>query len=265
MARARRYESRMNELLALPYSPWSEKAKWALDARRVPYRYRHYQPLIGEPALRLKTRRWRGNVTVPVLVDDAGHVYDDSAAIARFADSVGEGPLLFPREHEAAIAHWIAVSERALEAGRVLSLHRTLDDPEALRELVPRQLRDALGRVATSIGRLGVQRTLRKYGAQRRAVADHEQVARAALDELRAALAASSATSTPKTILPTFTFADVAATQMLSFVTPPAFGLKLGTASRRGFTDPELARDYADLLAWRDAVYEAHRPKTKAR
>ena len=64
------YESRMNELLGLPYSPWSEKARWALDVRHVPYRYRVFQPLIGEPALRFKTRRWTGTVTVPVMTDD---------------------------------------------------------------------------------------------------------------------------------------------------------------------------------------------------
>ena len=37
---------------------------------------------------------------------------------------------------------------------------------------------------------------------------------------------------------------------------------KLGKASRKGFTDPGLAKDYADLIAWRDALYEAHRPKS---
>ena len=62
----------MPELLGLPYSPWSEKARWALDARRVPYREVTYAPLLGEPALRLKLKRWRGNVTVPVLTDDEG-------------------------------------------------------------------------------------------------------------------------------------------------------------------------------------------------
>jgi glutathione S-transferase len=82
---------------------------------------------------------------------------------------------------------------------------------------------------------------------------------RAALDELRAALARS--TSTPKTVLGTFTFADIAAAQMLSFVMPPSFGLRIGKHSRKGFTDPVLSKDYADLIAWRDALYEAHRPR----
>jgi len=250
----------MNELLGLPYSPWSEKAKWALEVRKVPYRFVHYQPLLGEPALRIKTGRWRGVVSVPVMTADGGEVYDDSAKIARFADARGEGPTLFPKEHEAAITHWIDLGEKALGAGRVLSLHRTLEDPEALKELVPRYLR-GLGGIAAGIGGLGVRRTLAKYGAGKDTIDGHLKTARAALHELRAALAKSPSTSTPKTLLPTFTFADIAAAQMLSFVTPPAFGLKLGKASRRGFTDPALAKEYADLLAWRDALYEAHRPK----
>lgn len=250
----------MNELLGLPYSPWSEKAKWALDARRVPYRYRTYQPLIGEPGLRIKTKRWRGNVTVPVMIDDHGVVYDDSAKIARFADSIGEGPVLFPSEHDSEITRWIDVSERALDAGRVLSLHRTLKDPEALKELVPRGMRNALGAVAARVGELGVRRTLAKYGVEGQSVTERALAVRACLDELRAGLAKSK--SSGKTLFGAFTFADIAATQMLAFVTPPAFGLRLGKASRRGFTDPDLARDYADLVAWRDALYEAHRPKS---
>lgn len=254
----------MIELLGLPYSPWTEKAKWALDVRQVPYRYRFYQPLVGEPALRAKTGRWRGRVTVPVLTDDTGRVHTDSADIARFADEHGtaEGARLFPGDASAEIAEWVARSERVLDAGRVLSLHRTLESPEALRELVPRGLRSALGGLATTVGRFGVERTLRKYGGRERTLAESERTVREGLDALRAAIARSEAPSSPKTILARFTFADIAAAQMLAFVTPPSFGLKLGKASRAGFTHPALAAAYPDLLAWRDAIYEAHRPRT---
>jgi glutathione S-transferase len=41
------------ELLGLPYSPWSEKARWPLDARRVPYKNVTYAPWVGEPLLRM--------------------------------------------------------------------------------------------------------------------------------------------------------------------------------------------------------------------
>jgi glutathione S-transferase len=251
----------MNELLGLPFSPWSEKAKWALDVRKVPHRFRVYQPLIGEPALRIKTGRWRGNVTVPVLFDEHGAVYDDSTKIARFADAHGEGPTLFPKGSEAAVEHWIEVGERALEAGRALSLERTLQDRQALAELLPRGLRQRLRGFGPRVAALGVRRTLRKYASRARNLDAHRETARAAFDELRASLEKSTSTVSPRTLLGAFTFADIAAAQMLSFVTPPSFGLKIGAANRRSFTDPEFARDYSDLIAWRDALYDAYRPK----
>lgn len=249
----------MNELLGIPFSPWSEKARWALDVRAVPYRYRIYQPLLGEPELRLKTRRWRGTVSVPIMTDAQGKVYDDSAKIARFAAAHGQGPELFPAQHEAAIAHWIELSERALSAGRALSLQRQLEDDEALAEMVPRKLRRMLGSWAARVGEAGIRRTLRKYDGPARSNAEHARDLRGALDELRASLDGSRAS--PKTLLGGFSFADIAAAQILAFVSPPTFGLKLGKASRRGFTYHELALQYADLIAWRDALYETHRPK----
>src|SRR5580698_1853504 len=99
----------MIELLGLVYSPWTEKARWALDVRRVLYTFRPYQPILGEPALRLKLGRLRGRVSVPVLTLDDGRVLADSADIARWADGRGEGPRLFPPEHEAAIAGFVAL------------------------------------------------------------------------------------------------------------------------------------------------------------
>ena len=57
-----------------------------------------------------------------------------------------------------------------------------------------------------------------------------------------------------------FSFADIAMAQVLGFVAPPARGLRIGRNNREAFHDPELAPRYADLVAWRDALYEAHRP-----
>lgn len=243
----------MTELLGLPYSPWSEKARWALDARQVPYVSRVYSPLVGEPMLRVKLRKWRGTVTVPVLTTDGGEVIGDSAEIARWADGRGAGPpALFP--DDAAVAHWVEQSERGLAAGRALSLVRMLGDKEALAEMVPKNLRGALGGLAAKLGGFGVARTLRKYRAQDGEAAEGELVA--VLDELRRALGSS-----PSTLLGKFSFADVAMTQVLAFVAPPKFGLRIGAASRRSFTDEAMSARYADLIAWRDAVYEAHRPR----
>jgi len=248
----------MTVLLGLPYSPWSEKARWALDIRRVPYTSRRYQPLVGEPALRLKLRRFTGPVTVPVLTTDDGRVIGDSAEIARWADQSGDGPRLFPTEHEGAIARFVALSERALAAGRALSLERMLGDEEALREMVPRPLRRALGPLSARVGSLGIRRTLRKYDSRANNAAAHRLTLSAALEEIRSSLARAPGAG-PRPLLGSFTFADVAAAQALAFVEPPATGLKLKPSSRRCFRDPELRDRYADLIAWRDGLYAAFR------
>ncbi|WP_437307288.1 glutathione S-transferase [Sorangium sp. So ce388] len=253
----------MNELLGLVFSPWTEKARWALDVRRVPYTFRHYLPLIGEPALRAKLRRLTGRVSVPVLTTDEGRVLDGSTDIARWADGRGAGPTLFPAEHEAEIARFIDLSERALSAGRARALSRMLADDEALAEMAPGPVRRALGPLASRLGALGVRRTLRKYGGH--AVDGeahgeaHLQTQVAALDELRATLARKTLAGTgPKTLLDSFTFADITMSQVLVNAAPPA-ALKLGAASRRCFSDPELGDRYADLIAWRDELYRAFR------
>ncbi|MCC6528159.1 MAG: glutathione S-transferase [Polyangiaceae bacterium] len=241
------------QLIGLPYSPWSERARFALDVRHVAYTFRSYQPLLGEPRLRLLTGKWRGNVTVPVL-RDGKLVLSDSGAIARHADERGEGPRLFP-EPVAEVAHFEALAERGLAAGRALSLARMLDDDEALAEMVPRALRKGLGPLAAGIGRAGVRRTFRKYGCDARPLGEHRAEQVSVLDALRAALARSVSKDEPRTLLPAFSYADITMAQTLVFVAPPATGLRLGRASRRAFSDPELRERYTELVAWRDALY----------
>jgi glutathione S-transferase len=159
---------------------------------------------------------------------------------------------MFPAGREAEIERFIALSDRGMAAGRALSLLRLLDDDEGIGEMVPRTLRRMPG--ARALAKIGVARTLRKYRGMR-----DQDAARAALaevlDEVRAVLAGGT------TLLGQFTFADIAVAQVLAFVEPPAFGLKLGDATRRSFCDDMLRERFADLIAWRDALYEAHRPR----
>ena len=58
----------MNRLVALSYSPWSEKARWALLHHGVPFREIEYVPILGTPWLRWVARRASGRVTVPTLL-----------------------------------------------------------------------------------------------------------------------------------------------------------------------------------------------------
>lgn len=129
-------QSEQPTLIGLPYSPWSEKARWALDASGVAYRKRTYEPMIGELGLRRLTGNWSGKVSVPVLAI-GGRGLADSAVIAKWADDHGKTPgTLFPAGKDAEIARWIEVGEAALSAGRTLALTRQLQDPAALAELV---------------------------------------------------------------------------------------------------------------------------------
>lgn len=245
----------MPELLGLPYSPWSEKARWALEARGIAYDKKLYSPLLGELGLRKKLRKWSGVVSVPVLTDDDGRVIPDSADIARWADQHGDGPVMFPAGAD--VEKFIALSDRGMAVGRALSLLRLLDDEEGILEMVPRKLRGVPG--TRALAKAGVARTLRKYRGMRDQAAARAALAEV-LDEIRAALAKAPAAPV-KTLLGRFSFADVAVAQVLAFVEPPAFGLKLGTATRRSFCDDELRARYGDLVAWRDALYDAYRPR----
>ena len=68
----------MTVLTALPYSPWSEKATWALDHHRIDYKYDEHMPLVGDIKLRWRLRKPKGIVTVPVL-EDGGRFFTDTS------------------------------------------------------------------------------------------------------------------------------------------------------------------------------------------
>ena len=58
---------RLPELVSLSYSPWSEKARWALDHHGIEYRNIAYTPMLGVPRLRMRLRAMRAKITVPIL------------------------------------------------------------------------------------------------------------------------------------------------------------------------------------------------------
>ncbi|MCB9687996.1 MAG: glutathione S-transferase N-terminal domain-containing protein [Alphaproteobacteria bacterium] len=247
-------------LLHLPYSPWSERARWALDLRGVPYRSEHYQPVLGEARLRRLRTEATGPLTVPVLIMRE-RVLTDSREIARFAEAEGGvGPTLFPEGRDLEIHRLDALADTALAAGRGLALRRTLQDPDALAEMLPGSLRWT-GPAGRAVSAWGIRRVLRKYDVDQPSDEALRQRATAALDELRAALAEAPdpAEGQVRTFLGQLSYADLTAAQALAFVRPPATGLRMGPANRRAFTDPVLAERHADLLAWRDALYAAFR------
>lgn len=237
-------------LVSLPYSPWSLKAKWALDHHRVRYRLGTHLPMLGEPLLRLRTGRWSGKVSVPILLTEAGAVME-SDAIARWADAHGEGEPLFPPGLEAEIERWNDIADEVLDAGRARVIERSLASREALLESVPGPR--VLGPLLVPVGKMGARFLARKYGSDR---AGGREVIERGLATLREALDGD-----PFLVGDRFTFADVAMAAALACVRPPgARWDHLGDASRACWTDEGLAEEYAELLEWRDGLFEDRFP-----
>jgi len=250
------------QLWSLPYSPWSEKAKWALEDSGVHYEKQRYEPLLGEPALRWRTGKWRGPVSVPVLHTDDGWL-TDSFEIARWASARAPGSTLMPDAELDRVRAYNELSERGLAAGRARSLARLLESRAGLRDMVPPKMRGVLGSLAVPVAAFGVRRTLRKYA--RTVDGDAARELTDVLDRLRADLAASGArTRGVAHLLSHFSYADVAMAQVLAFVDPPATHLRLTDATRATFRDAELAPRYEDLLQWRDELYRELRDRPPA-
>lgn len=249
----------MNTLIHLPYSPWSERARWALDVRNLAHRRKVYMPMLGELALKAQIG-WSQRASVPVLLTDSGPL-TDGLAMARFAEEQGSGVSLFPPGRDAEVALWYARSNAALDAARGLSLPRMLQDPAALLEMIPKGLRPAAPFGALALSRYGVARTIRKYNALA-GEAQYTATLREVLVQLREALGPSPVDSsgTPATLLGSFSYADITAAQALIAVGPHNGPyLRIGPASKRCWAMPEFAQEFADLLPWRDALYARYR------
>jgi glutathione S-transferase len=238
----------------LKTSPWSERAKWALDHHGLAYETTDHTPFLGE----LRLRRIAGGggkkrVTTPVLVDD-GQVITESWDIAAHADRVGKGSTLIPADQETEIRRWNGVAEEAMRAGRALLIPRIRASGGALDStlppLFPRWIRPAL----RPITRYATDWFTRKYDLRFDEAPAHLAKLRSALDTLRAALAKSSY------LLGRFSYADIVMAVLLQNVTPVADRFfPLEPPMRAAWTRDDLAADYADLLAWRDQLYEQHR------
>lgn len=119
----------MRILYGLRVSPWTQRARWALDHHKLPFRYHEHVPLLGEPLLRARAKVKRP--TVPLLLD-GGNVIMESLEIARYADLIGTGSPLFPEELDARIVRVNELGDTILDVGRARLFLRMQASPEAL-------------------------------------------------------------------------------------------------------------------------------------
>lgn len=244
-------------LVYLSYSPWSIRARWALAHHRIPYRKVPYTPMLSEPWLRWKTRQWTGRVTVPVWID-GDRVLTDSLDIARETDRLGHGTPLFPKGRDAEIEDWNALGETMQRAARVRIIQAAQQDPDLLDELVPPALR-RVRPVAKVLGRVGQTFFIRKYRLDTPGMGDLS-VLREGFDRLRDALGDG------QYLLGEFSYADIVmALTVTSIEPPPTSVLPVGDVARKHLGDAQLAREYPELVKWRDQMLARHHPKVRAK
>jgi glutathione S-transferase len=244
-------------LVVLRESPWSERAKWALDHHGLSYQTIHHTPFLGERRLRRLAGAPRKRVTVPILL--AGdQTLIESWDIAHYADREGNGNKLIPHDHEADIQRWNDLADEAMSAGRALLVPVLLRNAKALDEQVPpfvprwtRPLLRPFTRHATAwFGN--------KYGLHLEDAPAHLARMRTALEILRAALEKSS-----PYLLGDFSYADIVMAVSLQGVSPVDDRyIPLEPASRQVWTRSDLAAEFADLIAWRNQLYELHRVRS---
>jgi glutathione S-transferase len=244
------------ELIGLTYSPWTEKARWALDYCQKPYHYTEHLIFFGMPILHWKCRQFRRSLTVPVLLTQTQNFYD-SLDIARYADENSQAKQsLFPAQELEQVLLWNRRSEQALDAGRSFMLVQLSGNQEALLEAVPGFLKKMLGPLAIFAARFGAWYIQRSFQSDRRTPNEAEELVREQLMELRTRLSGRGY----KTILPSFSYADVAMATVVQFLEPVANEyISIGPETRRVWRMEKLAKEFPDLIEWRDRIYSEYR------
>jgi glutathione S-transferase len=239
----------MMTLHAIAYSPWSERARWALLHHGVEFREKAHVSLVGELALRFRSRKWRGPVSVPLLVCPSGPVLG-SRAIAEYADRCAGGSLLFPPHVLEAIRALDDAIEPLVDAGRTFALLTIKEHDDVAVAALPPLLRKLP--FAAASARLGSSFVGSKFGVspERLAVRFEE-----GLRFVEAQLGGRDY------VHGGFSYADILCASALQFVKPVDDRyIRLEPALRRRWTQGDWAFAFPALFEWRDALYAKHRP-----
>jgi glutathione S-transferase len=251
--------SNARHLVQLHYSPWSERARWALDHHGLAYTIVEHVPFLGELRLRRIVGKKTRPATVPVLIDGDTRL-TQSWDIAVHADRIGSGTKLIPEEQKNGIRAWVELADQASSQGRALVVSSLLASDAALDESLPFRLPTWLELAMRPMTRYGLRWFARKYELSSEAAEQHENRIRPALDRLRAAVAKSPY------LAGRFSYADISMATLLQGVSPVGNGyIRLGPATRRAWTRPALKADYSDLIRWRDNLYLEHRGRAATR
>ncbi len=231
-------------LVHIPYSPWSRRVRLALRRMGVSVDLKLYTPTLSEPWLRWRLKRWRGRLSVPVLLRDDGPALTDSFDIVCWGSDRSDAPLAQPHLRDG-LREWNARAEAALSAGRQLTTLEVLEDNVALRASLPPPMK-TLGPLGSVIGRDACWRLLEKYGDGRTPPAWEEDL-RCYVEDLDRRLEAGDH------LLGEPSYADLLAATGLAFVRPDARS-RVPEEALHCWTRHELVEAHPRVFAWQERV-----------
>jgi len=229
-------------LVGESFSPWTKKARWALEYCGVAYDYQEFTPTLSEPKLRWNLKQWTGTVSVPVLFVNE-QVFRDSWEIARYANDVAGDKRLGAMDD---IVRWNDLSEAALAEGRTQVVRCILENDQALEESIPDFIPKIMRGKMIFVARDAVRRLDRKYAHLAKPGAMH-----LALTQTRECLSRSDSDY----LMPNFSYADIAMAVVLEVINPIAESdPELGPATQSCWSNEALAEEFKDLLDWRNRL-----------
>jgi len=219
------------EMIELYLSPWSERLRWVLELKRVPYRRTEYVPVSGEKEHERRT----GIPTAPVLIAD-GDVVGDSDRAVEWVEARYPTPALLPTDprRRMQVRAWEHLGTEVIAPfGRLLTIGR----------LKARDIQPLADRFAE------------KYHWSQSAEARAEAVLRTLLIDL-----AGGVEQSQYLVGDTFSRADLTVATMISpligFPPEELFSLDAGMRTVFGVS---FAQELVALRTWRDETYRRHR------
>lgn len=239
-------------LYGISYSPYTEKARWALDHHQEKYNFVEHTILIGMPYLRFKTRNFFKDLTVPYLVANRQH-FADSYDIAVFASQKNNSfDRFFKNQNQ--INELNQISESVLDAGRSLLTHRLMQNPQALQKMLPSFIPKILQKPLTFLGKVGLHYINYSFDSNRKSLNDHQHTLIKGLEQIQTLLKQRTY------FFDEFSYADIILATTINFIDPPAPEfVKLPSTVRQAWRNDQLAQQFGDLIKWRDQIYSKHR------
>ncbi|HEX2085465.1 MAG TPA: glutathione S-transferase family protein [Solirubrobacteraceae bacterium] len=235
-------------------SHYNEKARWALDYKRVPHVRRAVTPALQE----LRARRLRAGRTLPILQVDGRTIADSTRIIEEIERRWPEPPLYpaDPAQRSRALELEEHFDEECGPDVRRVLFSDNLTEPEKFFAMLYGPDHPRMGLLET-IGPLFSAAVKRRYGIRPKTVEESREKVRAAFDEVEAKVGPSGYLVGDR-----FTVADLTAASILALVVvPPQLPyVKLDPDDRaaewRRFRDSLRDRP---AFRWVEDMYARHR------